>query len=643
MLALLLSFVGGEGTVSSVRVVSDLYLYGEGPCLDNSHCTTNLCINEICRCLNNDQCYMIGICQVNINNYCRDTVLYTDYSNYSSGAIVAVKGLQFTYGGPINFSIINSSNDVVLNALLTTASNGSFTYYWNTSGYKGVAYRINATDLNESITETTAVKLTAPYAFSGRIFNPANGTVPSSLRLYDQYGNLVAVDDEVYSFNLSYNIAYDLYITPNNISGLSQIIIKGIFNQGALGDMIGLDDTPLNNSDFTDFEVLIGIYPVISQYDEMILILNHSQNSSLDIFKCSGWNFTGRRCNDDDSWTKLADTGNVTQTNITLAQGDPGIGIGSPVAAAPAPTPTGGRGRARETFIISECGNKICEGSESCSTCPEDCGVCPEEEVPEEEKIEEKPKIEEKAKEIFSYLVAIELSPMRKAIMSAIMALAIILVAYLIISRRGIIEVIKTIKRKEIEILLFNKTKYLKRYATDILIVDKIPNTARNFKIIFRNKKQKIKKIPENISLHELFKRILSEKNSFMMKLKEDIIVILKKNGKFIELAPQEIMSIKYRVAREEEKIGITDVRYVAGRAKEPEKDKEILENIFLKIKDENLSDYFSVAGSIKSIKDILKQEEGHSLTSKFEAFERIIEKKIERLEEGKIKEAKSA
>ncbi|MBI4441318.1 hypothetical protein HY639_04060, partial [Candidatus Woesearchaeota archaeon] len=131
----------------------------------------------------------------------------------------------------------------------------------------------------------------------------------------------------------------------------------GFFN---ISKYVRLQQLPVNASNFTKFQSIIGVEP-IANFTEMTIELGYvCAGPRFNVYKCVNWNFTEGRCNNDTEWTvyKQLEKG-LLYVNITLRPHDPGLGIG--------PSP-----------YAPYCGDNTCDEGETCSNCAFDCGQCKE-------------------------------------------------------------------------------------------------------------------------------------------------------------------------------------------------------------------------------------------------------------------------
>jgi len=120
-----------------------------------------------------------------------------------------------------------------------------------------------------------------------------------------------------------------------------------------------LREEPGSNSDFTNFEYLIGIDPNAGMNCEVDIETEWlCVGFDYSIYKCTNWDFEKGICRDDDSWKSILNMEpGLQKYHIHLDPGDPGLGIG--------PSP-----------ISKNCGDGSCGYGESCASCPIDCGKC---------------------------------------------------------------------------------------------------------------------------------------------------------------------------------------------------------------------------------------------------------------------------
>lgn len=301
--------------------------------------------------------------------------LFTEYDKYSPNVNVTIEGYRFTPDANITLDIRNSTGGSVPGFPQNASSNssGNFVLVWNVSSNAVGNYTIFANDtVDPTLSRSKNIEVLEPYSFVGRILAPDNSTVNSTVTLIDEFGNVTKTDDGEYNLTLNYGESYDIYVEPQNLSVIPLVIIRWIANQGSLGDILGIDDAPESASTALSFIQLVAVEPLLTNYSALNVTINHTSGSGLGVYKCAAWNFTGRDCPGED-WTKIADVINgATQTNVSLAPGDPGLGIAQiPVAPPYVPPPV------RPPVVIpppgAVCGNGICETGENYTSCPADC------------------------------------------------------------------------------------------------------------------------------------------------------------------------------------------------------------------------------------------------------------------------------
>ncbi len=301
---------------SQLYVNSTLKFYG-GDCVNNTHCTSNYCLNNTCACLVNSDCVYGGYCSTGVcyNN----ASIYTEFSNYSHNTIMTIIGNNYYPNSVALLKIMNASGSIVNSFPINVSVNstGSFVYYYNVTAPNGSYTIIGEGILRYLDYANKTVEISSPYRFYGRIINPFNGTVPSNLSVYYN-GILIAVDDEVYDLLFDYGNKYDIIIKPD-IQHIKQLLIHWIANQGHVGDIMGFDEAP----PVGNYSSVIVFYPLITNYEDIILTLNDIKN--IKLYKCANWNFTGRRCI-NFNWTLIGASLNY-EINLTFTPGDPGIGI----------------------------------------------------------------------------------------------------------------------------------------------------------------------------------------------------------------------------------------------------------------------------------------------------------------------------
>jgi len=304
-------------------------------CFEDAYCRTKACINAIC------------------STYSKITL---ESSIVSPNITTTISGYNFSSGGIISISVVNSIGSTVYGpSNFSLDNNGDFSFEWPVINTVAGLHVIHAVDLNESANnKNTTITVQGPYVLDGRIFDDNNSTVSSQVYLYNESGDLMSSGNGTFVFSLSYGIEYDIKVVPGTTK-CGDVTVTQLLNNGNLtGNFLGLSESEDIELDDKDFSVLCGVNPLLQEYDEILVTINHSSTVRKAVWKCSAWNFSNELCNDGE-WTKFTGIADgATQTNITLDYGDPGIGI------------------------ASSCGDGVCYGSEACGNCAVDCGACPD-------------------------------------------------------------------------------------------------------------------------------------------------------------------------------------------------------------------------------------------------------------------------
>ncbi|MBW3015350.1 tandem-95 repeat protein [Candidatus Woesearchaeota archaeon] len=157
---------------------------------------------------------------------------------------------------------------------------------------------------------------------------------------------------------------YTLTLDLSHIRGLYNAVIYNPWDclgrpNGSI-EFMRIQDVPLQNSKFTDFDVLFSYaMPEGTDCDVEFLTKYVCSSEEYSVYKCTEWDMENKRCKDDDSWVTIAELKpGLNKIKIKVKGNDPGLGIG--------PSP-----------IRQVCGNLVCDSGEDCVTCPSDC-VCEE-------------------------------------------------------------------------------------------------------------------------------------------------------------------------------------------------------------------------------------------------------------------------
>ncbi len=321
--------VNADQTSSSLTVIGRV---GDA-CFEDAFCVTKSCISNICAS--------------------KDSRLEPYSDIVSPNMTTKIYGYNFSSNRPISIQIFDQSSSSVYGPKnFTSDGQGDLSFLWKVNVSPGI-YLVKASDPYQDIMRNTTINVSLPYTFDARIFDRDNNTLSSSVYLYLDNGTLIGADDEVFRFNLSYGVKYEIEITPSSAGNCGKVRIKSIFNSGSLqGNFLGLSESGSVTKDSKRFSVLCGINPLVTDYDHILTEISHDPAIRQAVWKCAAWNFTSETCI-DRNWIELAQLEDgSTQTNVTLYLGDPGIGI------------------------ASSCGDDVCSGSESCSNCAADCGSC---------------------------------------------------------------------------------------------------------------------------------------------------------------------------------------------------------------------------------------------------------------------------
>ncbi len=341
---------------TKVNIQGGKKFYGDN-CTNDSECVSDLCLYGACACITDHDCVYGGRC---IGNQCAGSLLWSKSSLYTPGAVAKIIGDLFSYDGTLNFSIINSTGSIIYGPkLISLNSTGGFFELWNTSGFPLGNYTVVAVDLNDSFYNNSLnITLLPPYMWTGRVFDAFNLTVNSSVIVTDDNNNVWQIDDTYYNLTLYYGIEYDVNITISQTHPIRRFIFHFVLNDGFEGDILGIDNVPLSNSNFTDFRQIVAFIPVVSGYQYSRIFFSHPVTIFADrLYKCESWDFFNRTCQNDSDWKNMVNyTSGQSSTEIIMYPGDPGLGVG-------------------KDFSIF-CGNNICDFDESCSLCPQDCGGC---------------------------------------------------------------------------------------------------------------------------------------------------------------------------------------------------------------------------------------------------------------------------
>ena len=162
--------------------------------------------------------------------------------------------------------------------------------------------------------------------------------------------------------NGNFSAVLPSYVYDVEVSGFNSKFI--IFLRG-----VNVSSTPTASfslDKISEHEGYIVIYAVNTSISFENATLNisyagedYTNENYLGVYRCSDWDFSSRSCN--SQWQKISDSDTVQDKN------NHAFSVFTTAFSAYAVK--------QEPY----CGDGVCNGDETCSTCPEDCGACPAE------------------------------------------------------------------------------------------------------------------------------------------------------------------------------------------------------------------------------------------------------------------------
>jgi uncharacterized membrane protein len=322
-------------------------------------------------------------------------------SSDTEQAAVVYKDVTSPVFGTVTAESVVIGNNVTVDAVVSD-NVGAEAVVMNLTYPNGSSYLYSMSNLTGNLSSTTWRYVLAGLNRTGSydIFIEANDSVGNvnnyttwfelynitllfSGQVKDAGGNAVSAEFEFYRSDKEHTTLYRIYnFTSNSSTGnYSQTLYNKTYDLSVkvFGHTIQLysvpvmsnvtnpllfDDVPtrfVSISDARSVQKVIGVTNLLNISSASVKMnfsgTSYDKISSMRVFKCSSWDWSGRSCN--SSWSLLTSTVNVSAETVTAT----GLSSFSAYAAAEA--------------VI--CGDSICDATygESCSTCSADCGSCP--------------------------------------------------------------------------------------------------------------------------------------------------------------------------------------------------------------------------------------------------------------------------
>lgn len=139
----------------------------------------------------------------------------------------------------------------------------------------------------------------------GVITDSKHNPVASDINVFDQEGQLVLKDDELYDFNLADGL-YDVQVRPESGS-LKELYI---YNLSVTGDIVNFTKLEDSSENATVPSFLSGWTELVSwkvnplaSYDLVRINFSYGPGTGLALWKCTDFDFDSQVCLDDANWT----------------------------------------------------------------------------------------------------------------------------------------------------------------------------------------------------------------------------------------------------------------------------------------------------------------------------------------------------
>ncbi len=311
---------------------------------------------------------IIAISNSSINSNSFD-ILYTNSTNISESGLsynnitkrwkIKVNVID-NLSAPLENAKVNLSGDIKNTNLF-----GSTDYFIATEGNKNISasmagYYQNSTSFSVIGNNVFSIMLRPlPKVYiNSSVYNNNHNEISATLIIYEQgtstqVATHTKASGEKFENKYILESPYDFLFSAYN--GYLTVLLKGINTVNNKNKSIGLDSIPVPadsfektysiNTDYTFSNTLITI-----RYNEG----EFTNENSLSVYKCSGWNFENRTCT--SSWNKII-------SNVTQNKASNSCEIASQSLSA---------------FKIQQegfCGDGVCEGNETNSSCKADCDI----------------------------------------------------------------------------------------------------------------------------------------------------------------------------------------------------------------------------------------------------------------------------
>lgn len=311
---------------------------------------------------------IIAISNSSINSNSFD-VLYTNSTNISESGLIynnitkrwKIKvNVIDNLSAPLESAKVNLSGDIKNTNLF-----GSTDYFISTEGNKNISasmagYYQNSTSVNVNSNGIFSMMLRPlPKVYiNSSVYNNSHNEISATLIIYEQgtstqVATHTKASGEKFENKYVLESFYDLLFSSYN--GDLTILLKEINIANNKNKSIGLDSIPVPADSFEKTYSISTDYAfsnafITMKYNEG----GFTNENSLSAYKCSSWNFENRTCT--SSWSKII-------SNVTQNKASNSFEIASQSLSA---------------FKIQQegfCGDGICNGNETNSSCKADCDI----------------------------------------------------------------------------------------------------------------------------------------------------------------------------------------------------------------------------------------------------------------------------
>jgi|GEM_PF-1392633 len=303
---------------------------------------------------------------ITVNDTANNTASETIWVNATTGPVIHSYSIDpvLAANGSEVLLYINASSIESIWAEITRPSsdvettplaNDANTSYTNTSlpGRYNVTFYANDS-MGFMRNETGYFEMYSLVIFKTEVIDEDSEGVSSNFSTYfmDELFSNDSSTDGNYSVQLPDSVL-DLEFTA--FGGQLRIIMRGVTvspeNNKTLGMSRSVSDSGLSVTYGIDNYYTFSNATIIAHYDDV----GYTEESNMRFYRCNNWNFTEQACS--GFWNEITDdsTQNSAEDYFSyLTTSFSGFSL----------------------IYIPVCGDSLCEGDESCSTCPDDCGSC---------------------------------------------------------------------------------------------------------------------------------------------------------------------------------------------------------------------------------------------------------------------------